>query len=274
MSRFLDNNDENPQIPQSFRQKCRLNEHTLPTTGFCMDYVHVNVVFLPSDYVRDFLLFCQRNPKPCPLLEFTSTSCAEILAPGSNLFTDLPKYNIIREGKICETTLNISEYQSSDLSIFLLGCSFSFEQALISAGVPVRHIEENKNVPMYITNIDTRPAGVFSGPLIVTMRPIPAELVDLAVQISARFPAVHGAPIHRGNPQAIGILDLGKVDYGEAVTVNAGEVPVFWACGVTPMQAILNARLPFAITHAPGHMFITDRRNSSLDISNITFKYE
>lgn len=274
MSRFLDWNSENPADAQAFRMSCRKQEHDTPTSGFCMDFVQVNVVFLPSEYAYDFLLFCQRNPKPCPLLEATTTNSSDILAPGSNLYTDLPRYNIISSGKIASTLLDVSEYQSRNLHVFLLGCSFSFEQALIAAGIPMRHIDENKNVSMYITNLDTRPAGVFSGPVIVSMRPISPNKLNLAIEISARFPGVHGSPIHYGNPQAIGIQDINKVDYGDAVTINEGEIPVFWACGVTPMQAILNANLPFAITHCPGHMFVTDKANSSLDISNITFKYE
>ena len=274
MSRFLDENNSDTSIPEAFRKKCREGLHKTPTTGFCLDYAQVNAVFLPAEYSFDFLLFCQRNPKPCPLLEVTLTNTPEILAPTANLYTDIPKYNILRNGVISESRDDILEYESLNMHVFLLGCSFSFEQALLNAGVPVRHIEENKNVPMYITNIDTRPAGIFSGPLIVTMRPIPREKVQIAAEISARFPGVHGCPIHKGDPLKIGIADLNKVDYGDSVTIYEDEIPVFWACGVTPMQAIIQAKIPFAITHAPGHMFITDKTNSSLDISNIIFKYE
>lgn len=274
MSRFLDYNHDDPSPAQEFRLRCRTEEFRSPTAGYCMDFVQTNVTFLPQEYSTDFLLFCQRNPKPCPLLEMTTTKTAEIIAPGSNLYTDIPLYNILENGKIVKSCTNIEEYQDRGLNAFMLGCSFSFEHALIKEGVPVRHIEEHKNVPMYITNIDCRPAGVFRGPLIVSMRPIPADLVNKAAEISARFPGVHGAPIHRGDPSLIGIKDLQKVDYGDAVTINPGEVPMFWACGVTPMQAIITAKIPFAITHSPGHMFITDRANSFLDVSNLTYKYE
>ena len=272
--RFLDENDSDFTIAEEFRKNCRDRIHTTSTSGCCVDFVQVNAIFLPQEYSYDFLLFCQRNPKPCPLLEVTSSLSADILAPGSNLYTDIPKYNILEYGEITKTELDVSAYIPHKFSVFLLGCSFSFEQALITAGVPVRHIEENKNVPMYITNIDCRPAGVFSGPLIVTMRPIPIEKLNLALKITSRYPSVHGSPIHKGDPGLIGIKDLSQVDYGDAVTIYSNEIPVFWACGVTPMQAILQAKIPLAVTHAPGHMFITNKLNSSLDISNITFKYE
>jgi uncharacterized protein YcsI (UPF0317 family) len=274
MSRYLDCSSAETVVPESFRQLCRDGIHTGPTSGHCLDYVQANVVFLPKEYSYDFLLFCQRNPKPCPLLEVTETQTPEIFAPSADLYTDIPRYNILRDGKIIESKTEILEYKAQNLVAFLLGCSFSFEQALISSGIPVRHIEENKNVPMYITDIDCRPSGIFRGPLIVTMRPIPKHQVNLAIEITSKFPSVHGAPVHKGDPRSIGIKDLATVDYGDPVTINPDEIPVFWACGVTPMQSIIQAQIPFAITHSPGHMFVTDRTNSSLDISNITFKYE
>jgi uncharacterized protein YcsI (UPF0317 family) len=154
-----------------------------------------------------------------------------------------------------------------DLISFLLGCSFTFESALLQAGVPVRHIEEHRNVPMFITNIPCAPAGVFRGPLVVTMRPIPAALVSRAVQISGRYPGVHGSPVHVGNPADIGIRELGQPDFGDSVTIRSGEVPVFWACGVTPQAVAMQAKPPLMLTHAPGHMFITDLRNEELAAS-------
>jgi len=263
---FLDSYNIESDEPKNFRLLCRSNEHLGPTAGKCMEFVQTNVVFLPKTFSKDFLVFCQRNPKPCPLLEYTETQEAEILAKDSDLYTDLPKYNILEEGQIVKTQSDISEYRSQSFDVFLLGCSFSFEQALLDNGVPVRHIEENKNVPMYITNIQCRPAGVFKGPLVVSMRPIPSDKVSLAVQVTGMFPAVHGAPVHIGDPGLIGIRNLDEVDYGEKVTVHNNEVPVFWACGVTPMRAIIESRIPLAITHSPGHMFVTDKRNSDYSI--------
>lgn len=231
-----------------------------------MDFVQANVVFLPKTLSKDFLVFCQRNPKPCPLLEYTETPEAEILAKGSDLYTDLPKYNILENGLITRTVLSISEYRDQEFSVFLLGCSFSFEQALIDNGIRMRHIEEGKNVSMYVTNVQCRTAGVFKGPVVVSMRPVHKDKVSLAVRVTAMYPAVHGAPIHVGDPGAIGIKDLALVDYGDPVTIYDDEVPVFWACGVTPMKAIIDSQLPFAITHCPGHMFIGDKKNSDYNI--------
>ena len=271
---FLDRIEGNVQAAEEFRERCRRNEFSGPTAGQCMDFVQTNVVFLPKRHSKDFLLFCQRNPKPCPLLEVAEGSEASILAPGSDLYRDIPKYNILKSGKVFESRLSIEEFKDAELDVFLLGCSFSFEQALIEEGVPVRHIEEGKNVPMYITNFQCRPAGIFSGPLVVSMRPIPRDLVEKAVRVSARFPAVHGAPVHIGDPSLIGISSLDSVNFGEAVTVNSGEVPVFWACGVTPMQAIMQSGIEFAATHSPGHMFITNKRNIDLDVSRVNLNYQ
>ncbi|CAG9318541.1 unnamed protein product [Blepharisma stoltei] len=268
----LTNTDFDRSEAQQFRGKCRTGEHSGPTTGFCMKFVQANLVILPKSYAYDFLLFCQRNPKPCPLLEVTEQGSytPSILAPSADLRTDLPKYNILQSGTITDQVPNISEYWSEDLVSFLLGCSFSFEEALLSAKIPVRQIEENKNVPMYATSIPCRDSGVFrNSKLVVSMRPIPVEMVNDAINVTARFPTVHGSPVQIGKPEEIGIEDINKVDYGESVTINEGEIPIFWACGVTPMKAIIDANLPFAITHAPGHMFITDKLNSELNIFSI-----
>ena len=223
---------------------------------------------LPRELAYDFLLFAQRNPKPCPILEVTDTGSPEptLTAPGADLRTDVPKYRIYREGKFVQEVTDLLGVWTSDLVAFLLGCSFTFEAGLLQAGIPVRHIEEGKNVSMFITSIPCTPAGAFSGPLVVTMRPIPASLVARAVQISGRFPAVHGAPVHVGDPDALGIRDLSKPDFGDPVTIRPGEVPVFWACGVTPQAVAMQAKPPLMISHAPGHMFITDVRDESLAV--------
>lgn len=239
-----------------------------PTAGLAPGYVQANLVVLPRELAYDFLLFAQRNPKPCPILEVTDTGLPEprLTAPGADLRTDVPKYRIYRDGTFVQEVTDLLGVWTPDLVGFLLGCSFTFEAGLLQAGIPVRHIEEGKNVSMFITSIPCMPAGAFSGPLVVTMRPIPAALVSRAVQISGRFPAVHGAPVHVGDPGALGIRDLSKPDFGDPVTIRPGEVPVFWACGVTPQAVAMQAKPPLMISHAPGHMFITDMRDESLAV--------
>ena len=236
------------------------------TAGLALGYAQANLVILPERYAFDFLLFCQRNPKPCPLLEVLEMGVSEPkeMAPGADIRTDLPRYRIYEKGAFVREVEDISPYWTSDLVSFLLGCSYSFEFALMDAGVPVRHIEEGKNVPMYISTIPCKKAGVFEGPFVVTMRPIPPDKVVRAIQVTTRFSAVHGAPVHVGDPSKIGIRDLGKPDFGDSVRINPGEVPVYWACGVTPQVALMKNKPDLVITHSPGHMFITDIRNEDL----------
>lgn len=254
--------------PKEARERIRKGEWLGPTAGRCYGFVQANLVVLPQEAAYDFLLFCQRNPKPCPLLEVTDIGSFEPrrTAPGADLRRDLPRYRIYRGGKLVAEATDIVQEWREDLVAFLLGCSFTFEAALLKADIPVRHIEEETNVPMYMTDLPCTPAGTFHGPLVVSMRPIPSAQVVKAVQITSRFPAVHGAPVHIGDPQAIGIKDLGKPDFGQAVTIKEGEVPVFWACGVTPQAVAMKAKPPFMITHAPGHMFITDVKDEDLAI--------
>ncbi len=250
--------------PAAMRGIIRSGGWTAPTAGLCRGHVQANLVILPRDWAFEFLLFCQRNPKPCPVLDVTEPGDPEprLVAPGADLRTDLPRYRVYREGKLTEEPTDIRHLWREDLVGFLLGCSFSFESALLEAGVPVRHIEEGVNVPMYVTNLPCVPAGRFSGPTVVSMRPIPAAQVPRAVLCTGRFPAVHGAPIHIGDPAAIGIADVSRPDFGDPVTIRPGEVPVFWACGVTPQAVVMASRPPFVVTHAPGHMFIADPRDS------------
>jgi uncharacterized protein YcsI (UPF0317 family) len=214
----------------------------------------------------DFLIFCQRNPKPCPILDVCEPGKYNpvLTAPSADIRTDIPKYRVYRDGVMTEELTDVKKLWSDDLVSFLLGCSFTFEKALVDSGIAIRHIEENKNVPMYITNIECVPAGIFSGPTVVSMRPIPEKLVKKAYEVTARFPRVHGAPIYSGDPAKIGIKDISKPDFGDAVTIKDGEVPVFWACGVTPQAVVMNVKPEFAITHAPGHMFITDIKEEEL----------
>jgi uncharacterized protein YcsI (UPF0317 family) len=253
-------------VPREVRQQIRQGRWRHPTAGLAPGFVQANLVILPRDLAFDFLLFAQRNPKPCPVIEVTDVGSPEpkISAPGTDLRTDVPRYCIYRNGALAEEVTDLRSVWRDDLVAFLLGCSFTFEAALVQAGVPVRHIEEQRNVPMFITNIPCVPAGVFRGPLVVTMRPIPGALVSRAAQISGRYPGVHGSPVHVGNPLDIGIRDLGTPDFGDAVTIRPGEVPVFWACGVTPQAVAMQTKPALMLTHAPGHMFITDLRNEEL----------
>lgn len=249
------------------RAACREGALTGPTPGLALGFVQANLVILPRDWAFDFLLFCQRNPKPCPVLDVTEPGSpeAKLVAPGSDLRTDLPAYRVWRNGELIEEPTEITSHWRDDLVSFVIGCSFTFENALMTAGVPVRHIEQNVNVPMYKTNIACKSAGRFNGPLVVSMRPLLPALAVKATQVCSRFPRAHGAPVHIGNPDAIGISDISKPDFGDAVEVRAGELPVFWACGVTPQAAVMHAKPPFAITHKPGHMFLTDLKDTDLE---------
>jgi uncharacterized protein YcsI (UPF0317 family) len=253
---------------KGIRHLIRKGKWDKPTAGLAMGYAQANLVILPQKYAFDFLLFCQRNPKPCPLLEVLERRKyrTEFLSTDADIRTDIPRYNIYRKGKLDRTVKDIKSFWEPDFVSFLLGCSFSFEEAMLRAKIPIRYIEENKNVSMYITSIPCKPAGVFHGPLVVTMRPIPSEKVIRAVQITSRYAWVHGAPIHFGDPSAIGIKDLRKPDFGDPVTIKKGEVPVFWACGVTPQAVVMEAKPELCITHAPGHMFISDLLNEELAI--------
>jgi uncharacterized protein YcsI (UPF0317 family) len=249
------------------RQRARSGELSGPTPGLALGYVQANLVVLPRDLAFDFLLFCQRNPKPCPVLDVTEPGDPEprLAAPGADLRTDLPRYHVWRQGELVDEPADLHRCWSDDLVAFLLGCSFTFESALLQAGVPVRHLEAGCNVPMYRTNRACRPAGVFRGPLVVSMRPLtPAQAVT-AVRVCSRFPRAHGAPVHLGDPAALGIQDLARPDFGDSVEVRPGEVPVFWACGVTPQAVAMESRPPLLITHKPGHMFVTDLRDADLE---------
>jgi uncharacterized protein YcsI (UPF0317 family) len=247
----------------------RAGDWTDITPGLAPGYAQANLVILPHDMAYDFLLFCFRNPKPCPLLDVTEpgSPVPQIAAPSGDLRTDLPRYRIYNYGQLVDEPLSIERYWSDDLVAFLLGCSFTFERGLLEAGIPLRHIECGCNVPMYRTNVDCVSAGIFHGPLVVSMRPIPADLVAAAVQVSGRYPSVHGAPVHVGAPEALGIQNLAQPDWGDPVPIHAREVPVFWACGVTPQAAATIVRPPLMITHAPGHMFITDIPIASIAVS-------
>lgn len=233
-----------------------------PTSGWCDGATQANLLALPRDLAYDFLLFAQRNPKPCPILDVLDAG--EVGGPllDGDVRTDLPSYRVFVDGDLVAEPTDVRDHWREDLVAFLIGCSFTFEAALLEAGVPVRHREQGVNVPMYRTSRECRPAGRLAGPLVVSMRPVPASQVADAVRVTARYPAVHGAPVHVGDPAELGIADLATPDYGDPVEVRAGEVPVFWACGVTPQAVVARSRPPLAITHGPGHMLVTDGRDS------------
>lgn len=230
-----------------------------PTSGWAAGYTQTNLIAIPADWAYDVLLFAHRNPRPCPVLDVTDPgSATTILAPTADLRTDLARYRVWEHGQLVDEPTNVADRWRNDLVTFLIGCSFTFETALAQAGIPLRHIEQGRTVAMYVTNRECRPAGRLHGRLVVSMRPIPAHQIDTAIQVSGRMPAVHGAPVHTGNPAALGITDLDHPDFGDPLNSAPGDVPVFWACGVTNQAALMASRPPFAITHAPGHMFITD----------------
>ena len=254
--------------PGAVRIAARSGELHGITAGRASGYAQANLAILPRELAYDFLLFCQRNPKPCPLLEVTDTGSPEprLTAPGADLRTDLPRYRVYRHGELVDEPAEISDLWRDDLVAFLLGCSYTFEAPLVEAGVPVRHLSCGRNVPMYRSNRACVPAGVFRGPLVVSMRAIPAGQLVRAVQVTSRFPAVHGAPVHLGDPAALGIADIAQPDWGDPPSMEPGDVPVFWACGVTPQAVAMAARPPLMITHAPGHMFVTDLPIGSLAV--------
>ena len=264
--RLVNNNPYARSAPREVRALIRSGQIMSQTSGMCDGYAQANLCVLPKEYAYDFLLFTQRNPASCPLLEVTDTG-SRILrtsAPGSDIAADIPLYRVWDNGVLRGEYAEVSEFWRDDLVSFVIGCSFSFESQLLSAGIDVRNVSEHCNVPMYVTNRDTVPAGVFSGKLVVSMRPVPYAQVVRAVTVTAAMPRVHGAPVHIGDPSVIGIKDIGRPDFGDPVTVKDGEVPVFWCCGVTPQSVVMNSKPSFCITHSPGHMLITDIPDADL----------
>lgn len=260
---------EDRMLPsQQVRQNIRQGLFTQPTAGAAPGFVQANLVVLPKTLAADFMLFCQRNPKPCPLLSVSDPGGTFFPGYGEDLDirTDVPRYRVWRNGELIDEVTNVSSYWRDDLVSFAIGCSFSFEEALVAEGLDVRHISCASNVPMYRSNIATQSAGPFHGPLVVSMRPFkPADAIR-AIQLTSKFPSVHGAPVHLGDASLIGIHDLNKPDFGEPVEVRAGEMPVFWACGVTPQAVLMASKPEFCITHAPGYMLVTDKLNAQLAI--------
>ncbi len=254
------------RTPEEMRLLIRNKEFNKPTSGISPGYAQGNLVILPKKFAYDFLLFAYRNPKPCPLLYVSDPGEKNLntVAKNSNIYTDIGNYNIYVDGELHENISNAEEYYKNDLVSFIIGCSFTFESELLKENIEIPHIVKNKNVAMYDTNIDLKDSGVFNGNMVVSMRPIKSKDITKAVIITSRFSSVHGSPVHIGNPKEIGIKDISNPDYGEFAGIKNDETPVFWACGVTPQNAIKKSKIPFAITHGPGHMFITDIKNSDL----------
>jgi len=251
--------------PRAARRAIRAGRHTGHTARMAPGYVQGNLCILPADWAAEFHRFCTLNPKPCPVLAIGEPGdpMLPMLGEDLDIRSDVPRFRVFRDGVCTDEPTDITSLWRDDLVAFVLGCSFSFEEALVEAGLELRHWSTGTGVPMWRTSIACQPAGRFSGPLVVSMRPFkPADAIR-AVQITTRFPAVHGAPVHIGLPEQIGV-ELNRPTWGEALEVKPGELPVFWACGVTPQAVVAHARPPFCITHFPGSMVLTDRRNAEL----------
>ena len=252
--------------PADVRQKIREGVIDFPTSGMCAGYAQANLVILPADYAEDFEEYTKLNPFPCPVLEIIKgTPETHDMGEGANICTDIPRYRVYENGVFTKELTDASAYWKEGYVGFLIGCSFSFEEALLREGIDVRHISQGCNVPMYKTNIETKKAGPFYGPMVCSMRPMTPENAKKAYAITEKMPNVHGAPVHMGDPAEVGVQDVMKPDYGDPVEIREGEITVFWPCGVTPQAAVENAKPPLVITHAPGHMFITDILNKDLN---------
>ncbi len=262
-------------VSEAVRRQARSGQFSGQTAGCAPDFHQGNVVILPKKYASDFLLYCSNNPKPCPIIGVAAPGSANIPSLGTDLDirTDIPKYRLYEHGKLSCELHDISDFWSTDLVTFVLGCSFSFEEALMREGYPVRHIEFGCIVPMFKTNIETMPGGIFNGPMVVTMRSFPEEQVPAVFDLAARYPHAHGTPIFWGDPEAIGISDLQSPDYGDAIEIPNGEIPVFWACGVTPQAAIKRAQPDICITHAPGCMLVTDVPSARAPVVDVSLSH-
>ena len=247
---------------KELRKMIANREFVKPTAGYCEGHVQANMFVIPKEHADSFEEFAKKNSKAMPLLEVVRDGFhSKILANGANLLNELPLYNIIENGKVVKQVKSIEEYYDKELVFFLIGCSFTFETSLLKSGISLRHVEENVNVSMYSTNIKLKPVGIWQGDMVVSMRPIVKEKVADACVVTSHYPNMHGTPIQVGYPEMIGIKDINKPEYGDPVTIKKDEIPLFWPCGVTPQNVLKDVKLPFAITHAPGHMFVSDKKD-------------
>jgi uncharacterized protein YcsI (UPF0317 family) len=253
---------------EEVRARIREGKHAGPTGGLARGYVQTNLVVLPRDFAFEFLKFCVRNPRPCPVLEVTDAGSPvpAVMAPGADLRTDVPKYRVYEGGELVEEPTDIRPHWRDDLVSFLIGCSFTFERALLEAGLRLAHLDQGRNVPMYVTLKECVPSGPFAGPMVVSMRPYRADEIPLVVALSGRYPTMHGAPVHVGDPGSMGVRDLREPEFGDFVSIEEYQIPVFWACGVTPQAVAMKAAPPLMITHSPGHMFVTDRLDAEYEV--------
>lgn len=251
--------------PAAFRHRVRRGEWAAPTAGLVPGFVQVNLVTLPADEAADFHRFCTANPRPCPVLAVSAPGSHALPSLGTDidLRSDLPRYRVFHDGELVDEPTDVAALWRTDLVSFAIGCSFTFEHSLIEHGLGIRHIEQGREAPLYLSNIATQPVGKYAGPMVVSMRPFKARDAIRAIQVTSRFPGVHGAPLHLGRPDLIGIRDLGRPDHGEPVHVADDELPLFWACGVTPQSVVRQARPRLCITHSPNHMLVTDLRNAA-----------
>ena len=254
--------------PKELRAAFARGEWTEPTVGMGLGYLQCNLAIVPKEDALDLLLLCMRNPAPCPILEVTEPGSPFLtkIAKGADIRKELPKYRIYKRGELVEELTDITDYWRDDFVAFLIGCSLTFENALLKSNVPLRHLEGDAKIPVYISNIELNPAGKFHGKMVVSMRPIPGDLVSRAVLVTSRFPAGHGAPVHIGNPEAIGIADINKVDFGAPPVMKPGDVPVFWGCGITPQAVAMASKPEIMITHAPECMLVSDLTEDEVSI--------
>ncbi len=245
--------------PHVFRQHVRTGEFTGHTSGVCDGFLQANILIVPSRVASDFHRYCTSNPRPCPLVSVSKLGEPSLPELGKyiDIRTDLPGYRIFADGNVAEAS-DIADVWRDDLVTFALGCSFTFERVLLNNGIHLWHVENGRNVAMYRTNMMTEPVGPFSGPMVVSMRPIGRDMIKKTIRICGDFPNAHGAPVHWGDPSAIGIDDLDAPEWGDTAPVAEGEVPVFWACGVTSQVSLEKADLDFCISHKPGCMLVTD----------------
>jgi uncharacterized protein YcsI (UPF0317 family) len=249
--------------PAEFRKKIASGEFNAPTAGYCDGFVQANMLVLPGKYAGHFEEFARANAAPVPVLETVRGGYhTSVLADGANLLNELPSYDIFENGERVARVPDMEKYYTEDMVFFLIGCSFSFEARMVQEGIPLRHMAQKINVAMYDTSLPLTPVDIFHGNMVVSMRPIRRDLVAKACVVTSHFPKTHGMPVQVGYPEMIGIKDIARPDYGDPVEIKADEIPVFWACGVTPQNVLRSIKIPFAITHSPGNMFVSDRKDS------------